>query len=194
MPAARTCGKLERHSIWTGNVCINVGHCRAQSGGKSHSAAAGIILCMGSANERRRYNVTSSIIGWALTQNDPCAGDSAPKCLALITLLMYGSLNNILFSSVNTDFFSTVNISCLYMYGCSREMYSIERNVDIWRKFCHRPFLYAYLTMSQCCDGVEYVINSCLKHRRRRSVAHWCVVDRCQKPMMSNSSPKYIDV
>ena len=32
----------------------------------------GIILCMRPANERRRYNVTSSPIGWAHTQNDPC--------------------------------------------------------------------------------------------------------------------------
>ena len=24
------------------------------------------------ANERRRYNVTSSLIGWAHTENDPC--------------------------------------------------------------------------------------------------------------------------
>ena len=30
-----------------------------------------IILCMRPANERRRYNVTSSLIGWAHTQNDP---------------------------------------------------------------------------------------------------------------------------
>ena len=30
-----------------------------------------INLGMGSANERRRYNVTSSLIGWAHTQNDP---------------------------------------------------------------------------------------------------------------------------
>ena len=27
---------------------------------------------MCSANERRRYNVASSLIGWAHTQNDPC--------------------------------------------------------------------------------------------------------------------------
>ena len=27
---------------------------------------------MGSANERWRYNVTSSLIGWAHKQNDPC--------------------------------------------------------------------------------------------------------------------------
>ena len=31
---------------------------------------SGIILCMRLANERRRYNVTSSLIGWAHTQND----------------------------------------------------------------------------------------------------------------------------
>ena len=33
--------------------------------------ATGIILCMRPANERRRYNVTSSLIGWAHIQNDP---------------------------------------------------------------------------------------------------------------------------
>ena len=32
----------------------------------------GIILGMGSSNERRRYYVTPSLIGWAHTQNDPC--------------------------------------------------------------------------------------------------------------------------
>ena len=32
----------------------------------------GIILCMATANGRRRYTVTSSLIGWAHTQNDPC--------------------------------------------------------------------------------------------------------------------------
>ena len=31
----------------------------------------GIILCMGPANERRRYNVTSSLIGWVHSQNHP---------------------------------------------------------------------------------------------------------------------------
>ena len=35
-------------------------------------AYPGIILGMGSANERRRYIVTSSLIGWAHTYNDPC--------------------------------------------------------------------------------------------------------------------------
>ena len=32
----------------------------------------GIILGMGSSNERRRYIVKSSLIGWGHTQDDPC--------------------------------------------------------------------------------------------------------------------------
>ena len=35
------------------------------------SVHRGMILCMGSANGRRHYNVTSSLIDWAHTQNDP---------------------------------------------------------------------------------------------------------------------------
>ena len=31
----------------------------------------GIILGMGPANKRRRYDLTSSLTGWAHTQNDP---------------------------------------------------------------------------------------------------------------------------
>ena len=30
------------------------------------------LFCMHPANARRRYNVTSSLIGWAHTQNNPC--------------------------------------------------------------------------------------------------------------------------
>ena len=33
-----------------------------------------VILGLGSANERWRYIVTSSLISWAHTQNDPCSG------------------------------------------------------------------------------------------------------------------------
>ena len=33
----------------------------------------GIILCMRPANERRRYNVTSTLIGWGHSQNHPCS-------------------------------------------------------------------------------------------------------------------------
>ena len=37
-----------------------------------HPYGSGTILCMRPANERRRYNVTSSLIGWAHTRNNPC--------------------------------------------------------------------------------------------------------------------------
>ena len=43
---------------------------------KTHDTSvlhAGIILCMCSTNERWRYNVTSSLIDWAHSQNDPCS-------------------------------------------------------------------------------------------------------------------------
>ena len=36
-----------------------------------YDISAGIIWYMRPANERRRYNVTSSLIGWAHIQNDP---------------------------------------------------------------------------------------------------------------------------
>ena len=38
------------------------------------AGVAGIILCMGWANERRHYYVMPSLIGWAHTQNDPWEG------------------------------------------------------------------------------------------------------------------------
>ena len=34
--------------------------------------AAWTIMCMRPANDRRRYNVTAPLIGWAHAQNDPC--------------------------------------------------------------------------------------------------------------------------
>ena len=42
-----------------------------------------VIMCMRPANERRRYIVTSSLIGWVHTQNDPCHtyGGSALEAL-----------------------------------------------------------------------------------------------------------------
>ena len=36
-----------------------------------YTSQSGIKLCMCPANERRRYIVTSSLIGWVHSQNDP---------------------------------------------------------------------------------------------------------------------------
>ena len=41
---------------------------------------SGIILCMCSANERRRYNVTLSFIGWAHSQNDSWMSVNVMSC------------------------------------------------------------------------------------------------------------------
>ena len=50
-----------------GSVSANTGCC---------CKALGIILCMCPGNERWRYNVTPSLIGWAHTQNDPWTRDN----------------------------------------------------------------------------------------------------------------------
>ena len=47
---------------------------------------SGIILCMRPANGRQRYIVTSSVIGWAHTQNDPCLFKSGLDVLLLVLL------------------------------------------------------------------------------------------------------------
>ena len=66
-----------------------------------------ILLWMHPANERRRYNVTSSLIGWAHSQNAPCItcslwgestgnlgvstiGHWSDSCLSTISVPVYG--------------------------------------------------------------------------------------------------------
>ena len=45
-----------------------------------------IVLGMGPTNERQRYNVTSTLIGWDHTKNDPWARIPFPKCTFTIAL------------------------------------------------------------------------------------------------------------
>ena len=54
---------------------------------------AGIILCMRPANERRRYNVTSSLIGWAHAQNKPRVGSVG--CVELLWLSLLSNTINV---------------------------------------------------------------------------------------------------
>ena len=51
----------------TTNCSLNIKPCCAVQ-----HQNAGIILCKRPANKRRRYIVTSPLIGWAHMQNDPC--------------------------------------------------------------------------------------------------------------------------
>ena len=59
---------------------------------------AGIILYMRPANERRRYSVTSSLIGWAHTQNDPTTRSATVS-----------SKESILMTSCNSSFVRPLN-------------------------------------------------------------------------------------
>ena len=54
---------------------------------------AKIILCMDSANQRCHYNVMSSLIGWANTQNDPNYGPLWILYIPQITYWQFISLN-----------------------------------------------------------------------------------------------------
>ena len=62
---------------WMESICLNTQPYDAPPKTKKltlkeqTNEEAGIILCMRSANERRRYIITSSLNGWAHTQNDP---------------------------------------------------------------------------------------------------------------------------
>ena len=53
-----------------------------------------IILGMCSANERRRYSVTSSLIGWAHTKNDPCRNDVITRYAWYINKQFYSNHNS----------------------------------------------------------------------------------------------------
>ena len=54
---------------------------------------AGIILCMCPANERWRYTVTPSLIGWAHTLNDLCGGNGHLHLLSDRTSLWHKEVN-----------------------------------------------------------------------------------------------------
>ena len=54
-----------------------------------------IILCMRPASERWHYNVTSSLIGWAHSQNNPC-----PTIWYFIVLLCYRALDYIVYCTI----------------------------------------------------------------------------------------------
>ena len=64
----RCCGNLQDPSV--NNRVYSLNHILSPSG---------IILCMGPANESRRYNVMSCLIGWVHTQNDPSTLNAAPS-------------------------------------------------------------------------------------------------------------------
>ena len=74
---------------------------------KMEETSPGINLCMRPANERRRYFVTSPLIGWAQTQIDPCiacnisrtftSGDWFSIGISIIKIRLRRSSNRLIF-------------------------------------------------------------------------------------------------
>ena len=93
-----------------------------------HQRQSGIILCMSPANERRRYIVTSSPIGWAHTQNDPWA-----------IIRFWSNPNRSVW--IRATFFRTI-----FPYA-----------VMIWKRFPHRSFVRECTNVIRRFDVVSFV-------------------------------------
>ena len=101
-----------------------------------HGTQSGIIMCRCPVNERRRYNVTSSLIGWAHSQNDPCSVKYFFKVCFTVSNHNSGLEQDCSISSV-----STVEI----LQSCTNSsiwMYVVEANLKNKDKF----YWYLYTT------------------------------------------------
>ena len=97
----------------------------------SFGAMKGIILCLRPANERWRYNVMLSLIGWLPSQNYPCMTKSshiAKTCFAFILRLLYHWKQKV--NSLTVNSFVITNTWLL-----------ISHNVPYWCLTAHFPEL-----------------------------------------------------
>ena len=69
--ACSTCSVKQNHISLLSFIIVSISHLRIVCLNDCSIHLSGIILCIRQANERRRYNVTSSLICWAHTQNVP---------------------------------------------------------------------------------------------------------------------------
>ena len=74
---------------------------------------AGTILCMGSTNKIRRYNITSSLISWAYTQNDPWYVKITRWGLYKMASILQTTFPNALFLKIHIWFF--INLSLKFV-------------------------------------------------------------------------------
>ena len=92
-----------------------------------------IILGMGSANERRRYIITSSLIGWAIPRMIP---GSVP-CLMLPWLLASTSLQRYLLSTITLKGLLPYGVLLVYINSCIVRgiNYLYNLRVHKWQKY-----------------------------------------------------------
>ena len=62
---------MPKHNPWKFWVALVFDKLPHNKRKREPGALSGITLGLGSANEKRRYNVTSFLIGWSHTQNNP---------------------------------------------------------------------------------------------------------------------------
>ena len=102
-----------------------------------------IILGMGSGNERRRYFVTTSFIGWAYTQSNPCRY-VFPSCLSLSLGISHIVMSQL--SSCRASWHHTQNLPTQIVHAFLLRLYpySISRPTSVkWELVCHKHVLRA---------------------------------------------------
>ena len=109
-----------------------------------------IILCMHPANERRRYIVMPSLIGWVHTQNDPCI----PACKFSLTKYLHnvdaywlkcrlgmlkGSMTIKIVTTAMGSLFVMEGTQLNFMFNPFKELLNeLYSNIALWNKaLCH---------------------------------------------------------
>ena len=148
---------------------------------------AGIIFCMHPANERWRYIVTSSLIGWAHRQNNPCiVMMSSWKTHPRLAYNIYG-LCNTMASNVSTlitcfiwiriDWFPFIPPSPVHQITCNLSiklwlMDLLTSNACLRQSdFCVGTCVGTYSALSDCCHGFCQIVNTLYN---KKVVPHLC--------------------
>ena len=119
-----------------------------------------IILCMCPANERRRYNVTLSPIGWAHTQYDPCLYIAPMRLLQYrISIQTHLKLKSIKISFSITH--SSLSLSNILKYCPARQWYcharcKIVKQFDNWYQ-CYGGQRFHKIWPSMNFEGLSYI-------------------------------------
>ena len=104
------------------------------------SLSPDIILGMGPNNERRRYNVTSSLIGWAHNQNKPGSRRSNKLFCKQHTVLRMGMAN--MMTSSNGNIFSALLALCAgNVTGEFPLQRPVTRSFDVFFHLCRNKRL-----------------------------------------------------
>ena len=105
------------------------------------------ILCVHSSNERRRYNVTSSLIGWAHIQNDPwIKGLGFDSKRGFWLTLNNNNNNKHHLDGLVQDCSSSSALAMGILQSCTEPLiFNTFRPWQNWRRFADNIFKYIFL-------------------------------------------------